>query len=266
MEKAIIYKKLSCRPLSKYQLAMNSAAQEICTARPGMLLGKRHDLIQAARSKIISDGFQFVKGKSRSKLDGDDCPSTPKRKKSNVDLRRKRVHDLQEDFKDLNDRIGFKEQRRTAAQNIKDYKKCEDITEEISSLRRNRREIEMELTQLETKNRKSKWYFQKKISASGASDEEDTGGCFSKRRKSSHNTPSSVNSRSSTPMPLSSSPSEPPTPTFDSSSDAIPRRHQRFLSDSSDEVVILDEEHRSSQTHDDMTRQESGTCYYVTIL
>ncbi len=69
MEKAIIYKKL---PLSKYQMAMNTASQEMCTAKLAMLLGKRHDLIQAARSRIISDGFQFVKEKSRSKLDGHD--------------------------------------------------------------------------------------------------------------------------------------------------------------------------------------------------
>ncbi len=87
------------------------------------------------------------------------------------------MHDLQEDFKDLSDRIGFKEHRRTAAQNIKEYKKCEDITEEISSLRRKRCEVESELTQLETKNRQSKWYYKKKKSASGQDTGKSRGPC-----------------------------------------------------------------------------------------
>ena len=213
-EKAVIYKKQSSRPLSQYHLSMNAAAQEICIANPGMLLGKRMNLIDAARSKIIQDGFQFVKGKSRSKVAGDDSQTTPKRKKLCADVREERVHDLKEDIRDLKDRIGFKEQRRRAAENVKDYKKCEDLTEQITTLRHQFRELEAEMKKLETKNRQSKWYFKRKTSGtsgsarSGLSD-EDTG--KPKRKGKNTRRKSFLSSRSSTPMPLSS-PSEPSTP------------------------------------------------------
>lgn len=68
MEMAIIYRKESARPLSKYQKKINDAAQQLCLQNPG-LLKKRQLLIDTARAQIIADGFQSVKGKSRSKKD-----------------------------------------------------------------------------------------------------------------------------------------------------------------------------------------------------
>ena len=62
----IIYKKETTLPLTNYQKRMNQAAQELCLGNPG-LLHKRKLLIDAACNKIIEQGFQFVKGKSRSK-------------------------------------------------------------------------------------------------------------------------------------------------------------------------------------------------------
>lgn len=61
---AIIDKKESSRPLSKYQLKMNDAAVQLCLQNHGLL---RKVLMDAARDKIIADGFQFAKGKPRSK-------------------------------------------------------------------------------------------------------------------------------------------------------------------------------------------------------
>ena len=60
---AIIYKKESSRPLSKYQLKMNDAIH-LCLQNPGLLRKKQKILTDAARDKVIADGFQFAKGKS----------------------------------------------------------------------------------------------------------------------------------------------------------------------------------------------------------
>ena len=65
-EMATIYKKESKCPLSNFQQQMNEAAQQLCIKNPG-LLHKRKLLMEEARMKIMDEGFQFVKGKSRSK-------------------------------------------------------------------------------------------------------------------------------------------------------------------------------------------------------
>ena len=91
---------------------MNQAAQELCLRNPG-LLPKRKLLIDAARDKIIEQGFQFVKGKSHSKKCAsisDDMPA-PKRRKSSQDIRDQRMKEIEEECQDLSDRISFKEKR-----------------------------------------------------------------------------------------------------------------------------------------------------------
>ena len=44
-------------------------------------------------------------------------------------------------------RISFKEKRVTAAENMKNYKTCDELTGEISELKTKRRELEAELTE-----------------------------------------------------------------------------------------------------------------------
>ena len=83
---------------------MNQAAQELCLRNP-VLLHKRKLLIDAARDKIIEQGFQFVKEKSCSKKcasSSDDTPA-PKRRKSSQDIRDKRMKEIEEDCQDLSD-------------------------------------------------------------------------------------------------------------------------------------------------------------------
>ena len=94
---ATIYKKEITRPLTNYQKRINEAAQELCLANPG-LLQKGKLLLDAARAKIIEQGFQFVKGKSRSRKDADpnqDPPAT-KRRKYSQDMRDQRMKDLED--------------------------------------------------------------------------------------------------------------------------------------------------------------------------
>ena len=145
---------------------MNDASQQLCLQNPG-LLKKRQLLIDTARAKIIADGFQFVKGKSRSKRDqqSDEEP-TPKYPKISQAIREKRMLQIEEDLQDLNDRIGFKEKRIAAAMNTKEYKKCDEIKEEVTTLKHKRRELEAERKQLQKSSRQSDYYFKKNQSSS----------------------------------------------------------------------------------------------------
>ena len=135
-EEARIYRKEAKRPLSSYQ-KMNDAAEQICLENPSMLR-KRSDLIEAARSRIIEEGFQFKKGKSRSKKL---APSEPrsKRIKLTQHVRQTRMKNVEQDIGDIKDRISFKEKRRCAAEAIREYKKCDKITEELTHLKHKKR-------------------------------------------------------------------------------------------------------------------------------
>ena len=115
---------------------MNQAAQELCLRNPG-LLHKMKLLIDAARDKIIEQGFQFVKGKSHSKKcasSSDDTPA-PKCRKSLQDIRDKRMKEI-EDCQDLSDQISFKEKRIVVCENVRDYKKCDELKEEVTALKK----------------------------------------------------------------------------------------------------------------------------------
>lgn len=70
---------------------------------------------------------------------------TPKRKKASANVRQKRRREIE----DLKDRIGFKEQRRVAAENSRDYTKCDHLCEQIKSLRAEVRELEAKYKQLQ---------------------------------------------------------------------------------------------------------------------
>ena len=78
-----------------------------------------------------------------------EAEATPKRPKMDQAVRQQRIKELNEDIKDCQDSIRFKEKRRHAAENEKRYKTCEDIT--------------LELNVLLKKEGKSKWNRNRKL-------------------------------------------------------------------------------------------------------
>ena len=63
-EKVVIYRKEKKRPLSQFQKNINEAAVQIALQDPSVL-ATRKLLLDAAREKVIDDGYKFKKGKSR---------------------------------------------------------------------------------------------------------------------------------------------------------------------------------------------------------
>lgn len=91
-EQAVIYRKTTNRPLSDFEIRVNDAAVELAVGEPSLLRkGNRGELLERARKKVADDGYCFKKGRSRSKLYGnnDDAepPSAPKRPKLNEKMR-----------------------------------------------------------------------------------------------------------------------------------------------------------------------------------
>ena len=79
---------------------------------------------------------------------------------------------LEEEIINIKDRISYKEKRREMAENIKNYKNCDDLTEEISSLSKQQQELESELMLLHKKDKRAKSYqIKKQLNSSQGSDD-----------------------------------------------------------------------------------------------
>ena len=155
---AKFFKKETTRPLTKYQKQIKDEAGMLALSNP-TLLCRRGELLEKAREKVVEKGYTFVKGKSRSKrfASPDESPR-PTRVKISTDVREKRISALEEDIANLDQQLLFKEKRRQQSENVRNYKFCDEITEEIGIVRQQKRKISEELRIFREKQRKAKWY------------------------------------------------------------------------------------------------------------
>lgn len=131
-------------------------------------------LLEQARKKVNDSGYLYKKGKSRSKLlNTDDEALTPKRRKINQEYRLQRIAELQDKIKDLDERIEFKRKRRDAASNMRSYKECDELTEQMSNLKNEKRQLDTELSALTKKQKKSIWYKRRKDDVTDSSQSSD---------------------------------------------------------------------------------------------
>ena len=108
----------------------------------------------------------------RIKYSIDSEQSASKRPRLSIDARADHMKALEEEITNIKDRISYKEKRREMAENIKNYKNCDDLTEEISSLSKQRREFESELMLLHKKGKRAKSYqIKKQLNSSQGSDD-----------------------------------------------------------------------------------------------
>ena len=109
-EQALIYK-TEKRELTEFEKKVNEAAVELCL-KDTTLLRTHGELLEKARKKVADDGYCFRKGRSRSKVYGDEgTSSTPKRPKFDKEMRGERIKQIQDDVNDLNQVLAFKEKR-----------------------------------------------------------------------------------------------------------------------------------------------------------
>lgn len=151
--------------ITEYQKKVNLASIALCTKNPSLLFGRRGDLLCLAKSKVHEDGYNYKKGKSRSTKYGSVQPASEeyctKRIKIDGIERKRRIDDIQDQIADLDKRIGFKNKRVEAAMAAKSFKACDEISEEISVLKSQRRELSCELAVLQKKQQKSITYGKK---------------------------------------------------------------------------------------------------------
>ena len=127
-----------------------------------MLLESRQQLLEEARKKVDEGGYSYKKGKSRSKSFTPTSDETPKRSVTTESIRQTRIVQLQEDIKDISDRLQYKMNRRDQAGAVHNYKLCDQLMEEITHLKHRRREYESELKMYDRKSKKSQWFKRKK--------------------------------------------------------------------------------------------------------
>lgn len=150
-ENAKIYGQNSQRTLTEYEQRINQASIELCLHNPN-LMSDRNTLLVSASKQVDESGYSYKKGKSHSRrLNPDDTCQTPKRNKVSKDYRLARITELNEQINDMTDQLGYKEKCRESANNICNYKECDKLTEEMSQLKADRRQLEVALTKKQKK-------------------------------------------------------------------------------------------------------------------
>ena len=124
-EHATFFHKTETRQITEFQKRVNEAAKELCMKCPSRIKGKRGELLTMAREKVAKEGYQFKKGKSRSKVYGQGSgllPSSPKRPKYDQDMREQRLAELEESIEQTTRQITFKEKRIAQAEMTRNYR------------------------------------------------------------------------------------------------------------------------------------------------
>ena len=194
--KAKIYGRDPSKKITNYQQKINDAAVKLALNDPNLLLC-RQKLLELSRTKVNERGYHFKKRKSRSKQLQSDC-LPQKRPKSSENLRMKHVKELEEEIKDLSDQ----EKRRDQAAPSRNYKVCDQLTEEMATVKKWKRECEEELHLWNKRQQQANWYKQKSTNASAKSSTHSSDACDNDSRQWHSSTPYSPSSSlSSTPLP-----------------------------------------------------------------
>lgn len=100
-------------PLSEYHQQLNRLAGKICLQSPSLLvLVQRGELLKQAQKALKDSGYQYTKGRSKSKVFGEDASTAaPKQPKLSKEFRKTRCLQIEEETKSLSKRISFKEKK-----------------------------------------------------------------------------------------------------------------------------------------------------------
>jgi hypothetical protein len=163
-----IYGRSQSRPLSKYEDTINVCAL-ICCEQDATLLKDRNRLFNLAKEKADSEGYQYKKRKSRSKVFGDGKETkNPKRLKLVTEECQKRQSQLAEDIKSSTDTMKLLELQREKFVNAEKYLQAAEMVTQISECRTKLRRFQAELTKLQKADGCSKKYHKGKRAISSS--------------------------------------------------------------------------------------------------
>lgn len=186
--------------MKPFEKRVNEAAQDLCLSDVS-LLNRRGTLLQLSRKKVAEDGYSFRKGHSRSKVYGlAESSCQVKRPKFDEAMRDERLQSIEEELCDISRILQYKEKRLSQHEASKNYRLCEQVTEEMMDLKSKRRELEAEKAVFIKKARRAKAR-QNKRSARLAEDSEssDVDSILPKSRSRSKSLTPGLNSPSPSP-------------------------------------------------------------------
>ena len=98
-----------------------------------------------------------MKKKSRSKQFGSESSDKPakKRTKISTELRRQRISQIKEELTTISTQLSFKEERIKIGIQKRDFKLCDQLSDEVDILQKRKRELEVELMSLQKKDEKA---------------------------------------------------------------------------------------------------------------
>ena len=119
-------------------------------------------LLEQAKENVKAQGYNFVKGHSRRNTGESSGEQGKKRKKVAKDERQREIKSIKKVIDNISEQMKFKQLRLEKHNSLKEYGKCDTISEEIRNLMREKKIQEKQLTLLEKKESKSKWYHKKR--------------------------------------------------------------------------------------------------------
>lgn len=172
---ATIYGKRSSRPLTGYEKAINEAAIHLALQDPSLVVNKG-DLFERAKRKLLMDGYQYKRGKSRSKLTKEVAiPSCSRSTRSSTassqhwtrlkrkmhaqrvsEARQQKIHTLQTQ---LDDMLAKRQPPMDHEQHIAQQAERESLAKEIAKLK--------------AQERKHQWYERRKAERCGEEQLDD---------------------------------------------------------------------------------------------
>ena len=115
-----------------------------------------------AKENVIAEGFQFVKGKSRSKThESNGSESENKRRKMDKEERAEEIKNMSDILQNIKEQIEIKQLNLRKQKCLNDFSKCDQISGQIGKLLNEKKVLEKQLKHLQKKESKSKWYHSK---------------------------------------------------------------------------------------------------------
>ena len=162
-----MYKKA---PINSYKEKINQAAFDLCVQSPDLLTDRKM-LLANARKSVHNMGYEYKKGKSCSREFS--IPSEiPVAKRSKLDscVRTEQINCLQGRLNAIDESVQYKASLCEVNERAKNYKMCNELTDEIYALKCEKNVVNCELSILKKKDSKSKWYYRRKSSSTSESD------------------------------------------------------------------------------------------------